>query len=66
MSVSDPGEKIEWGADSEPQKNERVPSSGLVHYRATLSLILLKEQRDPELLDLRITMQEPGHDLRLC
>jgi hypothetical protein len=30
MSVSDPGEKIEWGADSEPQKNERVPSSGPV------------------------------------
>ncbi len=28
MSVSDPGEKIEWGADSEPRKNERVPSSG--------------------------------------
>ncbi len=28
MSVSDPGEKIEWGAVSEPRKNERVPSSG--------------------------------------
>jgi hypothetical protein len=28
MSVSDPWEKIEWGADSEPRKNERVPSSG--------------------------------------
>jgi hypothetical protein len=28
MSVSDPGEKIEWGADSELRKNERVPSSG--------------------------------------
>jgi hypothetical protein len=28
MSVSDPGKKIEWGADSEPRKNERVPSSG--------------------------------------
>ncbi len=28
MSVSDPGEKIEWAADSEPRKNERVPSSG--------------------------------------
>jgi hypothetical protein len=27
MSVSDPGAKIEWGADSEPRKNERVPSS---------------------------------------
>jgi hypothetical protein len=27
MSVSDPGEKIEWGADSEPRNNERVPSS---------------------------------------
>jgi hypothetical protein len=27
MSVSDPGEKIEWGADSESRKNERVPSS---------------------------------------
>jgi hypothetical protein len=27
MSVSDPEEKIEWGADSEPRKNERVPSS---------------------------------------
>ncbi len=27
MSVSDPGEKIEWGGDSEPRKNERVPSS---------------------------------------
>jgi hypothetical protein len=27
MSVSDPGEKIEWGADSEPGKIERVPSS---------------------------------------
>ncbi len=27
MSVSDPGKKIEWGADSEPRKNERVPSS---------------------------------------
>jgi hypothetical protein len=27
MSVSNPGEKIEWGADSEPRKNERVPSS---------------------------------------
>ncbi len=26
MSVSDLGEKIEWGADSEPRKNERVPS----------------------------------------
>ncbi len=26
MSVSDPGEKIVWGADSEPRKNERVPS----------------------------------------
>jgi hypothetical protein len=32
MSVSDPGEKIEWGADSEPRKNERVPSSGFVQY----------------------------------
>ena len=30
MSVSDPGEKIEWGAKSEPRKNERVPSSGLI------------------------------------
>jgi hypothetical protein len=28
MSVSDPAEKIERGADSEPRKNERVPSSG--------------------------------------
>jgi hypothetical protein len=28
MSVSDPEEKIEWGANSEPGKNERVPSSG--------------------------------------
>ncbi len=27
MSVSDPEKKIEWGADSEPRKNERVPSS---------------------------------------
>ncbi len=27
MSVSDPGEKNEWGANSEPRKNERVPSS---------------------------------------
>ncbi len=27
MSVSDPLEKIEWGADSEPRINERVPSS---------------------------------------
>ncbi len=27
VSVSDPGEKIEWGADSELRKNERVPSS---------------------------------------
>jgi hypothetical protein len=27
MSVSDPEEKIEWGAESEPEKNERVPSS---------------------------------------
>jgi hypothetical protein len=27
MSVTDPEEKIEWGADSEPRKNERVPSS---------------------------------------
>jgi hypothetical protein len=27
MSVSDPGEKIEWGADSQPRKNERMPSS---------------------------------------
>jgi hypothetical protein len=27
MSVSDPGEKIEWGADSELRQNERVPSS---------------------------------------
>ncbi len=26
-SVSDPGKKIEWGADSEPRINERVPSS---------------------------------------
>ncbi len=26
-SVSDPGGKIEGGADSEPRKNERVPSS---------------------------------------
>jgi hypothetical protein len=29
MSVSDPGEKIEWGADSEPRKNERVPTAQL-------------------------------------
>ena len=29
MSVSDPVEKIESGADSEPWKNERVPSSGV-------------------------------------
>jgi hypothetical protein len=27
MSVSEPWEKIEWGADSKPQKSERVPSS---------------------------------------
>jgi hypothetical protein len=27
MSVSDPEEKIEWGAESEPRKNERAPSS---------------------------------------
>ncbi len=27
MSVSDPWEKFEWGADREPWKNERVPSS---------------------------------------
>ncbi len=27
MSVSDPEEKIEWGADSEPGKNERMPST---------------------------------------
>jgi hypothetical protein len=31
MSVSDPEKKIEWGADSEPQKNERVPSSVFYH-----------------------------------
>jgi hypothetical protein len=32
MSVSDPEEKIEWGADrdSELRKNERVPSSGVM------------------------------------
>ncbi len=40
MSVSDPWEKIEWGADSEPRINERVPSSGwytyiLVNYNVT-------------------------------
>jgi hypothetical protein len=29
MSVSDPAEKIEWGADCEPRKNERVPSSAI-------------------------------------
>ncbi len=29
MSVSDPEEKIEWGAGSEPRNYERVPSSGL-------------------------------------
>ncbi len=28
-SVSDPWEKIEWGADSEPRINERVPSSAI-------------------------------------
>jgi hypothetical protein len=27
MIVSDPGEKIEWGAEIKPRKNERVPSS---------------------------------------
>jgi hypothetical protein len=32
MSVSDPWEKIEWGADSEPRKNERVPSSDFYTY----------------------------------
>jgi hypothetical protein len=32
MSVSDPGEKIEWGADSEHRKNERVPSSVFTIY----------------------------------
>jgi hypothetical protein len=26
MSVSNPEDKIEWGGDSEPRKNERVPS----------------------------------------
>ncbi len=32
MSVSDPVEKIEWGADSELRKNERVPSSGTIAF----------------------------------
>ncbi len=36
MSVSDPGKKIEWGAGSEPRKNERVPSSGTVVHMCTL------------------------------
>jgi hypothetical protein len=31
MSVSDPGEKIKWGAESEPRKNERVPSSAYTY-----------------------------------
>jgi hypothetical protein len=31
VSVSDPGEKIKWGADSEPRKNERVPSSAYMY-----------------------------------
>ncbi len=31
-SVSDPGEKIEWRGDSQPQKNERVPSSVIYYY----------------------------------
>jgi hypothetical protein len=35
MSVSDPEEKIEWRADSEPWKNERVPSSGDVSFHWT-------------------------------
>jgi hypothetical protein len=30
MSVSNPEEKIEWGADSEHGKNERVPSSAIL------------------------------------
>jgi hypothetical protein len=31
MSVSDTEEKIEWGAESEPGKYERVPSSGALY-----------------------------------
>jgi hypothetical protein len=51
MSVSDPGAKIEWGADSEPQKNERVPSSG--HWSSEpldpgpLALLTLEVSRCP-------------------
>jgi hypothetical protein len=37
MSVSNPEDKIEWGADSEPRKNERVPSSDK-KYTLTLQL----------------------------
>ncbi len=44
MSVSDPGEKIEWGADSEPRKNERVPSGCYECYAKTRVEKELSEQ----------------------
>jgi hypothetical protein len=43
MSVSDPEKKIEWGADSEPWKNERVPSSAIAPL--TKKIYRLKEDQ---------------------
>ena len=40
MSVSDPGKKIEWGADSEPRKNARVPSSGVLQCEIKTNLCI--------------------------
>jgi hypothetical protein len=40
MSVSDPEEEIEWRADSEPWKNERVPSSDFTTIHSVSPFVL--------------------------
>ncbi len=55
MSVSDPGKKIEWGADSEHRKNERVPSSDfhVLVFSSGKALSWLSERLDYAELELR-------------
>ncbi len=52
MSVSDLGEKNEWGADSEPRKNERVPSSAICTQNAVITLATSRQGPYTERVDL--------------
>ncbi len=64
MSVSDPGAKTEWGADSEPLKNERVPSSAVsCNIKSGWVRIRIQENKDKDQDSVGPDPRQPANHL---